>query len=462
MTARARDLAHLTDFRAWWYISFRDLPSCVRLPSVQLKDEQLSWWRELKTEFDADATRKAEYKALRDKRDVNRPQIVKLLDSFLSGAINIEQLRSTWDAKTRTEWTGFGLKGLSSAMVLNILVKHIPDQVQTAEELRKVVRAPKDEHDGRNRMAAFETFLEGQIKTGNVARRQMQTARIPFFVSAFWHMQDSREWPMFYVSARQVFHRRGLFSTKGNIVDDYFTFRDVYQSLMVALNASSWDVEQMCWFDIERDRSAVPDPISVDPDTETVNEQGTSAGEDPSCSLHTQAQWLLASIGKAFGCKIWIAANDHGKQWNGQRLGDMAMPTLPSLGIGNAAAEKIVRLIDVLWIKSTNHVVAAFEVEHSTSIYSGLLRMADLTVLSPNISVPLYIVAPEQRLDKVRRQLSRPSLQALELHERCGFFSVKALVEQAEHIKKWAKDPDSIDKLAEYVQESDEEEDRDK
>jgi hypothetical protein len=39
--------------------------------------------------------------------------------------------------------------------------------------------------------------------------------------------------------------------------------------------------------------------------------------------------------------------------------------------------------------------VRAFEVEHTTAIYSGLLRMADLLSLVPNMDIKLHIVAPE-------------------------------------------------------------------
>jgi hypothetical protein len=36
--------------------------------------------------------------------------------------------------------------------------------------------------------------------------------------------------------------------------------------------------------------------------------------------------------------------------------------------------------IDVLWLKGRS-IKRAFEVEHTTSIYSGILRMADLLAL---------------------------------------------------------------------------------
>jgi hypothetical protein len=38
---------------------------------------------------------------------------------------------------------------------------------------------------------------------------------------------------------------------------------------------------------------------------------------------------------------------------------------------------EIIEEIDVLWL-SGQMIMAAFEVEHSTSIFSGLLRMSDL------------------------------------------------------------------------------------
>jgi hypothetical protein len=47
------------------------------------------------------------------------------------------------------------------------------------------------------------------------------------------------------------------------------------------------------------------------------------------------------------------------------------------------ATNRTVELIDVLWLQG-NAIVAAFEVESTTSIYSGPLRMADLVAMQPN------------------------------------------------------------------------------
>jgi hypothetical protein len=57
------------------------------------------------------------------------------------------------------------------------------------------------------------------------------------------------------------------------------------------------------------------------------------------------------------------------------------------------ATNRTIELIDVLWLKG-NAVVAAFEIESTTSIYSGLLRMSDLIAMQPNLNIPLYLSPP--------------------------------------------------------------------
>lgn len=68
----------------------------------------------------------------------------------------------------------------------------------------------------------------------------------------------------------------------------------------------------------------------------------------------------------------------------------------------------------------------AFEVEHTTSVYSGILRMADLLALQPNMDIRLHIVAPETKRDKVFQEIRRPVFSLLErgpLAEMCTYIS---------------------------------------
>src|SRR6185437_3104459 len=94
--------------------------------------------------------------------------------------------------------------------------------------------------------------------------------------------------------------------------------------------------------------------------------------------------------------------------------------------------------IDVLWLKGRS-IARAFEVEHTTAVYSGLLRMADLLALQPNMDIRLHIVAPDERRYKVFREMQRPFFSLLErgtLSKSCTFISYESvgLIAGIEHL----------------------------
>lgn len=96
----------------------------------------------------------------------------------------------------------------------------------------------------------------------------------------------------------------------------------------------------------------------------------------------------------------------------------------------------------------------AFEVEHTTSIYSGILRMADLLALQPNMDIKLHIVAPYERREKVFQEIRRPVFSLLEkgpLSESCTFLSYDHLRELAQQ-KHLAYLSDNV--LDEYVEDA--------
>jgi len=89
---------------------------------------------------------------------------------------------------------------------------------------------------------------------------------------------------------------------------------------------------------------------------------------------------------------------------------------------------KYVENIDVVW-KEEFRIDAAFEIENSTSIYSGLLRFADLTMVAPNTVYPMFIVAPGERRNRVHEQLARPSFRHLGIHEKVRYISYEKINE---------------------------------
>jgi type II restriction enzyme len=127
---------------------------------------------------------------------------------------------------------------------------------------------------------------------------------------------------------------------------------------------------------------------------------------------HARMQLLLTRLGKALGYDVLIASNDRSKSFQGQKFSFHCLCSLPDLAVSEEVAATI-DLIDVIWFeKGTNRVACAFEVEKSTSIYSGLLRLADLTLALPDHPIKIFLVAPDDREREVVAQLRRPSVLA--------------------------------------------------
>ena len=125
---------------------------------------------------------------------------------------------------------------------------------------------------------------------------------------------------------------------------------------------------------------------------------------------HTEVQGWLRDLGRAFSYDVWIAANDRNRPYQAGRLCDGCLDTLPAT-LERLRSADAVRLIDVLWLeRSSGAVAAAFEVEHTTSIYSGIVRLLDLALGGEERATHgLFLVAPDAREADVRAQLSRPA-----------------------------------------------------
>ncbi|WP_310833143.1 hypothetical protein [Paenibacillus pedocola] len=127
-------------------------------------------------------------------------------------------------------------------------------------------------------------------------------------------------------------------------------------------------------------------------------------------SEHSEMQYHLAKLGRSLGYKVWIAQNDHKRQWNNKTLGELSLPALPLLNVPKAASDTI-SFIDVLWLDAKDCIISAFEVEKSTSIYSGILRLHDLALSLNHPECHLFLITPDSREKEVQAQLLRPSLQ---------------------------------------------------
>lgn len=171
-------------------------------------------------------------------------------------------------------------------------------------------------------------------------------------------------------------------------------------------------------------------------------------------SDHTEIQYLLLKLGGDMGLDVWVARNDRNREYRGRRLGELPRVRRELPLKFDPVTNKTIELIDVLWMRS-NAIAAAFEVESTTSIYSGLLRMADLLALQPNLNIPLYIVAPDEKRSRVITEVNRPVFGGMkpplaEVTRYIAFSALRERVEQAAPFIRHLK-PDFIDEVAETV-----------
>jgi hypothetical protein len=107
-------------------------------------------------------------------------------------------------------------------------------------------------------------------------------------------------------------------------------------------------------------------------------------------------QSLIAEIGAKMGYKLWLPRSDRERVKAATDF-DIESAMIEVLPMNyNDATIRTIEQIDVIWLRGRS-IARAFEIEHPTAIYSGLLRMADLVALQPDINIPLHIVAPAGR-----------------------------------------------------------------
>jgi hypothetical protein len=134
---------------------------------------------------------------------------------------------------------------------------------------------------------------------------------------------------------------------------------------------------------------------------------------------HFQMQTLLGAIGLSKGYDIWIPQTDRPRlDWS--LTGHFECRDAPPHGF--EPIQNILQEVDVIWIqRGSSDLRALFEVEHSTPVYSGLLRFNDIHLVAPRLRPRFSIVANDTRRSLYVRQINRPTFQTSGLNELCTF-----------------------------------------
>ena len=225
------------------------------------------------------------------------------------------------------------------------------------------------------------------------------------------------------------------------------------QKLLVDYPLSSEDQKKLKTPRIRiSDKKEVIVSVPDDNEEEALQEQPTSVKEKRD-SLVVQAK--LAEIGEILDYKIWLPSSDRARVLELWKPGEnVLLDNLPL--VFDETTLKTIRNIDVLWIKRRS-IVRAFEVEDTTSIYSGILRMADLLALQPMLAIKIHIVAPADRRNVVFMQIKRPVFADIipgkALSEICSYISYDSVFELAKEKKLKHMNDSIIDDYSEFIEE---------
>jgi len=188
-----------------------------------------------------------------------------------------------------------------------------------------------------------------------------------------------------YLGYEENYHPQGFMAIKQEKVNQLLTIYGDLISLLQKLSVGS-ELEK-----IELEKKEIINGI--------IDEQIEKAPTE-----HTEMQWRLIRLGNKSHFDVWVPVADQTKEFDGNKFRDFVINEFQeSIDVPN-----YIKNIDTVW-KLGYSIKSAFEVEHSTSIYSGILRLSDLRALTPNSTYPLFIVANRERKNKVFEQLRRPT-----------------------------------------------------
>lgn len=163
---------------------------------------------------------------------------------------------------------------------------------------------------------------------------------------------------------------------------------------------------------------------------------------------HIDIQYKLIKLGNQLGYDVWVASNDRSCECNGEKFSFLTLNEFPNMNIPKELKNTI-KLIDVIWFnKNDKSIQCAFEVECTTSIYSGILRLHDLSsILKNNKCCSFYLLSPKKRKKDVIYQLNRHTFKKLN-NVNIGYIINEELEKHYESLMILGNDKAVLDKIS--------------
>jgi len=151
-------------------------------------------------------------------------------------------------------------------------------------------------------------------------------------------------------------------------------------------------------------KAALEPQLTADELQPSMRAGSEEAGEVKS---HSEAEAALLELGNLLGFETFVTADDGNKDCQGKLLSQIAtlkeMPEFTAQEILDTA-----RHIDVIWFED-KFPVHCFEIEHSTGVSQGLLRLFQLRGLNTGFTV----VAPAEAQGKFEREVEKAPFRSI-------------------------------------------------
>jgi len=162
----------------------------------------------------------------------------------------------------------------------------------------------------------------------------------------------------------------------------------------------------------------------IEKEVKKIEEIEITEEKEETENMHTKMHYYLIKIGINKGYDIWIAQNDSNKSYNDFSFYENTLKELPSFTQPKTLT--IAKFVDIIWFKkNTANPVRFFEIEHSTSVYSGLLRLNDIIIDFPITKATIII--PKSRINLFESQIARRTFDFSGLYEICEYMTYNDL-----------------------------------
>ena len=294
--------------------------------------------------------------------------------------------------------------------------------------LAKFAGPQKGRNEIANRLAKNRsTFFQKLVDIGMAKSKNAISNRQDYYDPFFGTKEG-------YKSKVNVYKLRkeSLDSVIGHL--DFNQYTDFIEAIITNETGGTVDKKTLQLIDAAKHALSGSNPLHVSPAIDIVQgEGGAKLPDSPkdegetleTIRQHTEVQWILKQLGFLLGCKVFIAKNDGTQQYKGEPLNQGCIEKLPNQGMKDSQHRRA-SLIDVVWVEK-DVIKFAFEVECTTSIYSGILRMSDLVYTMPYNTIKGIIITPDSRKEKVVEQLERPTFSSERVKDLMRYYTIEEL-----------------------------------